>query len=179
VYRFIVRLDFRTDTLEMVIEPLPFLSADTLIAGVRLASSHDVPVLDAGYGEATHREVFRYRPGKALERWPVPADVFWVYNDLAISPDGRYVAYVAQDSSLRTFAVVREVGTSRLLVQGAGRGGCDCDVDLNHARWVAADSFEIAVALANTTGGWQVVSGRPGTGRVHTDTVREEPQWHE
>jgi hypothetical protein len=62
------------------------------------------------------------------------------------------------------------------VARGPSGGGCDCDEDSNYARWIAPDSFEIAVSHAITGAGWQLVAGRPSR-RVHIDTLRKEPEW--
>ena len=167
-YRYAVATASGVDTLRMIIEPHPMIVGDTSVMGLVL-------VPDSGEGR---RELFRYTTGRTPKQWRLPEDVFWVFEDVVPSPDGQFFAYVAQDSVFSSFAAVRELATGRLVVRGLGRGGCDCDVDLNHARWIKPDSFEIAVALANSTGGWEIVSGRTGQRRFHTDTVSYEPKWH-
>jgi hypothetical protein len=100
------------------------------------------------------------------------------YHDVVLSPDGRYIAYVADEDS-GTVGVIRALGTGGEIVRAGAGGGCDCDVDLNHARWFAPDSFEIAVAHTHTGGGWQVIAGRASTKTTSVTRVATEPQWHE
>jgi hypothetical protein len=104
-----------------------------------------------------------------------------MFHDIVPSLDGRYFAYVAEDTTLSAqgaYAVVREIGTGRLVFSSTTRGGCDCDVDMNHARWLAPDSFEIAISLIDEPGGWEIVAGRASLRRFHVDRVPKEPVWH-
>ena len=110
----------------------------------------------------------------------MPPDVWAFFHDFVISPDGRYAAYVAEDplpGNMGTFAIVREVLTGEVVTRGPAGGGCECDVDANYARWIPPDSFEIAVSHASTGAGWQRVSGRSSTRKVHVDTLAKEPDW--
>jgi hypothetical protein len=166
-YRVEVRDGTRRDTLNDVLEPLPIVVGDSLIMGLRLNRDHAARVL------------FRFRvSSSALEVWSLPSDVWDVYHDIVVSPNGQYFAYVGMGDS-GTVAVVREVGTNVEIARGASGGGCECDVDLNHARWFAPDSFEIAVAHTHTDpGGWKLVAGRASERRASVSTLRQEPEWH-
>ena len=172
VYRLEVASRTRADTIPGVITPLPIMSGDTLVIGL-LQVSED--------SSAPQRRMFRLRVADgALELRPIPPDVWAYFHDLVVSPDGRYLAYVAEDPiavDTGTFAIVRDLNTDRIVARGPSGGGCDCDVDSNYARWLPPDSFEIAVSHAATRSGWQLVSGRASTGRVHVDTLRREPAW--
>ena len=172
VYRLEVSSPSGVDTIADVIEPFPVISGDTLIVGLIQVSEDS---------SAPQRKVFRYRPGQdPVERRPMPPDVWAFFHDFVISPDGKYVAYVAEDplpGNIGTFAVVRDLLTGEVVARGPAGGGCECDVDTNYARWIPPDSFEIAVSHANTGAGWQRVSGRASTRRVHVDTLTKEPEW--
>lgn len=171
VYRFVVRGERHTDTLRNVIEPLPPVVAGGRVVGLRVRSSGD---------DSWDREIFTLdvRAGQTRVR-PIPGDVYIFFHDLAISPTGEYLAYVGDDSiSGRTYAAVRRIATGERVLRTKPRGGCDCDVDMNHARWVAPDSFEIAVALLDHPG-WEIVRGSAARHRLHVDTVAHEPAWHE
>lgn len=172
VYRLEVSSPAGIDTIPDVIVPFPVVAGDTLVVGLIQVSEDS---------SAPHRKVFRFRPGApALERRPVPPDVWAFFRDFVISPDGRYAAYVAEDplpGDAGTFAAVRDLVTDQIVARGPSGGGCDCDVDSNYARWIPPDSFEIAVSHAVTGAGWQRVSGRVSTRRVHVDTLAREPEW--
>jgi hypothetical protein len=173
VYRIEVVSPLGADTIRNVIPPAPVVVGDTLLVGLLQASEDS---------STPERRVFRLRLGQhRVETSPIPEDVWTLYRDILISPDGRYVAYVSDDTTTEnsgTRGLVRDLATREIVIKGPGGGGCDCDVDLNHARWFAPDSFEIAVAHTSTQSGWQRVSGRASTRRIHVDTLKEEPDWH-
>ena len=172
VYRLEVASRTGVDTIADVITPFPVVVGDSLVVGLIQVSEDS---------SAPQRKVFRFRPGmQPLERRSVPPDVWAFFHDFVISPDGKYAAYVAEDplpGDLGTFAVVRDLVTGEIVARGPSGGGCDCDVDTNYARWIPPDSFEIAVSHASTGAGWQRVSGRASTRRVHVDTLAREPDW--
>ena len=173
VYRIEVISPLGADTIRNVIPPEPIAVGDTLVIGlVQVAEDSSLP----------ERQIFRLRLGQhRVETQPLPSDVWESYQDVLISPDGRYLAYVGQDTTPTnpgTYAIVRDLRNGEIVAKGPGGGGCDCDDDLNHARWFPPDSFEIAVSHANSSGGWQRVSGRARARRIHVDTLSDEPDWH-
>jgi hypothetical protein len=173
VYRIAVITPIGADTIRNVIPPAPIIIGDTLVIGlVQVSEDSSTP----------QRQIFRLRLGQhRVETNPIPDDVWGSYQDILFSPDGRYVAYVGEDTTPAnpgTYAIVRDLKSGAIVVRGPGGGGCDCDEDLNHARWFPPDSFEIAVAHRNSGGGWQRFSGRASASRVHVDTLSDEPDWH-
>jgi hypothetical protein len=176
IYRVETRGTRGVRLVDSVLAPLPIVVGDSALVGLRLSVSG---VGDESEGE---RRLFRLHLASGrLEMWPAPTDAWYVAFDIVPSPDGRYIAYVADDTGggRGTHAAVRELATGALVVQGPGGGGCDCDVDMNHARWFAPDSFEIAVAhVADDRGGWQPVARRASARRFRTDTLSKEPSWH-
>lgn len=172
VYELEVASRTRSDTIRDVITPLPIMAGDTLVTGL-LQVSED--------SSTPERKVFRLRlRDGAMEIRALPPDVWAYFHDLVFSPDGRYLAYVAEDpiaGETGTFAIVRDLINNRVVARGPSGGGCDCEVDANYARWIPPDSFEIAVSHAANSSGWQLVSGRSSTGRVHVDTLQREPSW--
>jgi hypothetical protein len=173
VYRIEVISPLGADTIRDVIPPAPVVVGDTLVIGLMQASEDS---------STPQRQFFRLRLGQhRIETTPLPADVWSSYQDVLVSPDGRYIAYVGDDTapeSPGTYGVVRNLATGAVIAKGPGGGGCDCDEDFNHARWFAPDSFEIAVAHTNTKAGWQRIAGNATARRVHVDTLSEEPDWH-
>src|SRR5687768_1910590 len=172
VYRIEVASPAGVDTIRDVIAPFPVLASDTLVVGLIQVSEDS---------SAPQRKIFRLRPGGSpLETKPIPPDAWAFFHDFVFSPDGKYVAYVAQDpipGDVGTFAVARDPRSGEIVARGPPGGGCDCDIDSNYARWIAPDSFEIVVSHAATGAGWQRVSGRASTRRVHVDTLSREPEW--
>ena len=173
VYRIAVASRLGADTIRNVIPPPPIVVGDTLVIGLMQVSEDS---------STPQRQIFRLRLGKhRVETSPIPDDVWPSYQDLLISPDGRYLAYVGEDTTPAnpgTYGIVRDLRTGAIVVRGPGGGGCDCDEDFNHARWFPPDSFEIAVAHSNTGGIWQRFSGKASASRVHVDTLSDEPDWH-
>jgi hypothetical protein len=173
VYRIEVISPLGADTIRNVIPPAPVLVGDTLVIGLlQLSEDSSTP----------QRQIFRLRLGThRIETTPIPDDVWSSYQDVLVSPDGRYLAYVGEDTTPvnpGTYGIVRELKTGAIVMKGPGGGGCDCDEDFNHARWFPPDSFEIAVAHSNTSGGWQRLSGKASASRIHVDTLSDEPDWH-
>jgi len=173
VYRIAVITPIGADTIRNVIPPAPIVIGDTLVIGlVQVSEDSSTP----------QRQIFRLRLGQhRIETNPIPDDVWGSYQDILFSPDGWYVAYVGEDTTPAnpgTYAIVRDLKSGAVVVRGPGGGGCDCDEDLNHARWFPPDSFEIAVAHRNSGGGWQRFSGKASASRVHVDTLSDEPDWH-
>jgi hypothetical protein len=173
VYRIEVVSPLGADTIRNVIPPAPIIVGDSLVIGLlQLSEDSSTP----------QRQIFRLRLGQhRIETSPIPGDVWAFYQDVLISPNGRYLAYVGEDTTTAnpgTYGIVRDLTTRALVIKGPSGGGCDCDEDFNHARWLAPDSFEIAVAHSNTNGGWQRLSGNASTRRIHVDTLRDEPDWH-
>ena len=171
VYRIEVLSPLGGDTIRNVIPPAPVVVGDSLVIGLlQLSEDSSMP----------RRQIFRLRLGQHhVETSPIPADVWASYKDVLVSPDGRYIAYVGEDTTSAgsgTYGIVRELTTRGVVAKGPGGGGCDCDEDLNYARWFAPDSFEIAVAHTGST--WQRISGKASTRSRHVDTLRREPDWH-
>ncbi|HMI43593.1 MAG TPA: hypothetical protein VK516_08215 [Gemmatimonadaceae bacterium] len=173
VYRIEVVSPLGADTIRNVIPPAPIVVGDSLVIGM-IQQSED--------SSTPQRRIFRLRLGQhRVETGPIPEDVWPSYQDILISPNGRYVAYVGEDTTPvnpGTYGIVRDLGNGEVVVKGPGGGGCDCDEDFNHARWFASDSFEIAVAHTNRSSTWERIAGRASTRRVHVDTLAEEPDWH-
>ena len=173
VYRIEVVSPLGADTVRHVIPPEPIAVGDSLVIGLlQVSEDSSVP----------QRQIFWLRLAEhRVETKGIPADVWPFYQDVLVSPDGRYLAYVGEDTTAGrsgTFGIIRDLATNAVVVRGPADGGCDCEDDLNHARWFPPDSFEIAVSHAATNGGWQRVSGKASARRVHIDTLRTEPDWH-
>jgi hypothetical protein len=173
VYRIEITSPLGADTVRNVIPPAPIVVGDSLVIGLlQLSEDSSTP----------QRQIFRLRLGQhRIETEPIPPDIWSSYQDVLISPDGRFIAYVGEDTTPAnpgTYGIVRDLKTGQIVVKGPGGGGCDCDEDYNHARWFAPDSFEIAVAHSNSGAGWQRLSGKASASRVHVDTLTDEPDWH-
>jgi hypothetical protein len=167
LYRVEVGRGGRVDTIANIIEPAPFVVDNDRVAGLQLVPK------DTGQ---SGRSIFIYSANnRKIRSWPVPDDVLDIYFDVMISPDARYVAYVANGWD----PVVREIATNRVVLRDTTEGGgCECDVDRNHARWVNADSVEIVVAHhVKAPEGWFLMAGRPSTKAVHVKMLDTMPNW--
>lgn len=169
VYRVAVRHDQRTDTLSDVIGPWPVVVGDSAVLGLFLDRRD------------TTRRIFvfdvRTTKTRAID---MPKDLFSNFTDVSISPDGRFVAYVG-NSSAYPRAVARTLA-GEVIVRGRVQGGCDCDVDMNHARWVSADSFEIAIVnRANENHGapYILAAGSVRGRRLREVGIADARTWHE
>jgi hypothetical protein len=167
LYRVAVGRGGRVDTIANIIEPLPFVVDSERVAGLQYVPK------DTGQSRA----IFIYSASnRKIRSWPVPDDVWGGYFDVMISPDARYVAYV---DAKGWYPVVREIATNRVVLRDTTEGGgCECDVDRNHARWINADSVEILVAHdVKPPEGWFLMAGRPSTKAVHVKMLDEKPDW--
>jgi len=175
VYRLDVHAPSMSRQVDSVISPLPIPVGDTAVIGLRL-SVRTTPDTDAT------RRLFSLNVATGrVDSWALPPDVWYVAYDVLPSPNGKYYAYVGEDSIPRrgTMAIVRELRTGRVVVRGPAGGGCECDVDMNHVRWFAPDSFEIAVVHSELPNdGWLLIRGRASSGRFRVDTIATEPRWH-
>ncbi|HWK89752.1 MAG TPA: hypothetical protein VNP72_07145 [Longimicrobium sp.] len=164
VYRVELRARDRVRGINGVVSPMPVLVGDSLLTGIQIQ------------GRSAARFIFRVHARSGRRSFlPVPSDVWPLFHDVAISPDGRHVAYVGGD--LGFSAIVREVESGRLVVRGPALPGCGCTTDRSHARWVDADSFEVAVHGLGDAPGWQLVAGRASARRFRADTLASEPDW--
>ena len=174
VYR--VRVNRGADSVDIddVVGPLPQIVAGDTVLGLRLRRD----------GSDANRELFRVAlPNHRVTTWPLPTDVFSNFADVSIAPDGKYIAYVADAGDVIPEARVRRFPNGPVVIRGPRAAGCECDVDLSHARWVRVDSFEIAVinraAPGDTAPEWLLTAGHVNPLRQHTIGLRDEPTWHE
>ena len=174
VYR--VRVNRGADSVDVddVIGPLPQIVGSDTVLGLRLRRK----------GSDADRELFRVvLPNHRLTTWRLPSDVFSNFADVSIAPDGEYVAYVGDAGNATPEAKIRRFPDGPVVIRGPRAAGCECDVDLSHARWVSADSFEIAVinraAPGDAAPEWLLTAGHVNPVRQHTIGLRDEPTWHE
>lgn len=169
VYRVRLTADSVSREIAHVIEPFPTLASNRSFIGLlwHPTSPEEATRLLARWDLATGR----------VDSLPLPDDVWYVAHDILASPDGRFIAYAGSDST-GTFAMIRTFPELRPVLRIADGGGCDCDVDLNHVRWFAPDSFEVAIAHVNSGKGWLIARGRASAARARIDTVEAEPSWH-
>ena len=115
VYRIEVISPVGADTIRDVIPPAPVVVGDTLVIGLMQVSEDS---------STPQRQIFRARLGQhRIETKPMPADVWSSYQDVLVSPDGRYIGYVGEDTTPEnpgTYAVVRNLATGEIVAKGPG-----------------------------------------------------------
>jgi hypothetical protein len=167
VYRVAVVGPSHTDTLTDVLPPWPVIVGDSVVWGFKKID------------DQSDRELFRWSiPTKRMRTLALPTDILGGYNDVMISPGARFLSYVAKEDTGGAYGVVRTLESQQLLWRGPTAAGCDCDIDLSHARWVTRDSFEIAVVSSSNGRGWAVSSGSVAARRAHLFYSPTEPDWH-
>jgi hypothetical protein len=176
-YRVEVAAGARRDTLAGVrVQRVPVLAPDGAVHGVAVGPD----------GEAAG--TFRYEPAtRALTRTPAPADASPFFSELTLSPDGRHVAYVAQESGpvVRLWGVVRAWPGGRLVARAAPAPGYPSDVDYGWVRWTGPDAYEVVYRVdgipgadaALAAGPWLRMRGSThGGGPPRVDTLAAEPR---
>ena len=165
-YLFEIRTTAARDTVRDVIAPLPKIAGDTVVIGLTVDDT-------AEHGRSIF--VFDARR-RRVQHEPFPSDAWPGLTDFSISPDGEHLLYTTWVSHpMGEVAVIRRRPSGEIVVTGPRWPLCECDSDLHHARWVTADSFEIA---SGAMGVWERVSGSISRHSLHRDTLRAEPQWH-
>jgi len=166
-----VRTAATADTIHDVVAPLPTVVGDTLVIG-----------LAADARAATGRAIFVFDVRqRGIVHEPLPIDAWPGQHDFGISPDGSNLLYVREMKTPRNpygeAAVVRRRASGEVVLTGPPWPPCECDSDLHHARWVTADSFEIATGAIGR-GRWERLSGSVSRRALHIDTLPSEPKWH-
>ena len=162
-YDLVVKSTYGTDTIPNQTGLDPVRIGDTLLVGLVVG--------DSG------RQFFRYDArSHRVALLPLPTDVWFFFNDVAISPAGKYVVYLARIDTANQ-VVVREWPHGSVVVRGPLEPDCECDVDSHHAHWVTPDSFEVATSIDEQRHLWLRVAGNVRTRRVRTDTLRTDPRW--
>jgi hypothetical protein len=171
VYRIVASRAGVADTLADVIRPWPVVVSDSTIIGLHFVRS-----------DSSRQIVSLTLPGRRRAVTPLPSDLHFQFTDIAISPHGQYLAYVASDSTSGPYPVIRAFDTGAEILRGPAAAGCDCDSDMNHARWVSVDSFEVAVVnSADDQGGpaYWLLAGNAAVRRAHHLALASEPTWHD
>lgn len=164
-YRIEVHSASGTDTLQEVLPPWPIASDSTIWGLRRLPGQAD-------------RELFHWIGAhRPLATWSLPGDVLSGFNDVMLSPSGEYLAYVGRDNE-HIYAAVAARPFRASIWRSQPVSGCDCDVDLSHARWVTADSFEIAVVSTADQRGWAIFQGSVAHRQATRHYEPTEPRWH-
>ena len=158
--RIEVRSKHRVDTLDRILTLQdPLVVGDSLLLGM----SYDTL--------GTLLGVFRYdRRDGSIRNDALPTD----YNrasDLALSPDGRHLAYVRFDTSGAT-GVVRKWPSGEMIVTTAPLRVPAGDVMRGAARWTSRIDFELLIDPFELDGSrWVRYRGRIGRAGLMVDTL--------
>ena len=164
-YRVELRGPDRVDTLPGIRTHVrPVIGPDGSLVGLAFGSSG---ALLTGY-------IFVPATGQT-RTVPLPPDVSRYFSEAALSPDGRLLAYMSQDTLSRFAAVVvRWPDGTRVFTQAAGPG-YPSDVNFNHLRWLSRDRAEFAIRIDVDDGPWvHVIFGDKGR---RVDSLAREPRW--
>lgn len=152
-----------TQIIHAVLGP-PVQIGDTTLVGLRV------------YPASHEKAVWAVTPSRGRSTVvALPKDAWPFFHDVSVSPSGAYLLYLAAVRD-KEWARIVELSTRKVVRDGPSAPSCDCDVDLHHARWVTADTFQLATRLDTLR--WTRVTGSVTTGIVTTDTLPVEPQWH-
>ena len=161
--RVAVRAGARTDTLlGVLVDAPPVVVGDTVVHGIRAEENLFV-------------ELFTYDARTRRTRtFPAPAD--WVPHAVPkLAPDGRHVAYLAQDAKGQGYGAVATVPDGRVVYRGPAATMLETDAGVDAITWADADRFEIRIDLTYQVGGTQRLRGTLQPLRVVVDTLRPLP----
>lgn len=150
----------RVDTLRGVLTgETPMLLGDSAIVGIRQQDDRAVGLFY--YDRRLHRI-----------RNIAPPPEWMAYATPALSPDGRFVAYLAQNSEGRGYGAVAAVPSMRVVYRAAPVTMLETDAGVEHISWTDATHFEIMISLTVATGGEQRIRGTVTPLSVQVDTVK-------
>lgn len=164
LHRVAVRTAAGVDTLPGVLTAaMPVVVGDSVVYGLRRE-------------EDRHVGLFAFDARTRRTR-PLPAPPDWVaFAVPRLAPDGRHLAYLAQDSAGRGHGTVVSVPDGARVYRGPAATMLETDAGVDAIDWPAADRFEIRIDLTYQVGGTQRIRGRiapPATAvDVVVDTVR-------
>ncbi|GLC25908.1 hypothetical protein [Roseisolibacter agri] len=158
-----VRTPAHTDTLlGILVDARPVVLGDSVVHGIRAEENLFV-------------ELFTYDARTRRTRtFPTPAD--WVPHAVPkLAPDGRHVAYLAQDAQGQGHGAVATVPDGRVVYRGPPATMLETDAGVDAITWTDADRFEIRIDLTYQVGGTQRLRGTLRPLRVDVDTLRPLP----
>lgn len=120
---------------------------------------------------------YRYVPRtRAFSRTALPDDMSDYFSEAAFAPDGRALAYVAEDSAGALIALIRDWPGGTELFRHELGSGFSSDVSFNHVRWLPDGEAEFAVRVDEGGGPWvHIVASRKGGATI--DSLGTEPIW--
>lgn len=162
LYRFAVRVGSVEHVVPGVLaRDWPTLVGGTLVTGIAHDTSGAVSI------------GFRYFvSSRRLDTVPIPSDLMFGLTDVAFSPDGRHVAYVAFPGDETGIGTVRKWPSGELVLQTPKVPVAASDVLMGAAVWRGAEEFEIVITPADSQGSaWIRFRGHLRRGIVGQDTI--------
>ncbi|HYW32445.1 MAG TPA: hypothetical protein VE869_13115 [Gemmatimonas sp.] len=104
---------------------------------------------------------------------PVPKG-WWPATSPRLAPDGRHVAFLAQDANGESYAAIAELPGGKVIYRGPRATLLETDTGVDDIRWIDANRVEIMIDLSVATGGVQRVRGTVAPLALQVDTVRTE-----
>lgn len=178
--------DLTSSHTEARVEVWTGIKADT-IPNLVVSKAPGVTRDGAVYGVATTSEgrlgkAYRYDPKtRQLSFVALPKDVNEWNSDITVSPDGRYVAYIGEESA-GIFGIVRDWPSMTLVVRTPPVRPYPSDYYTDQAHWIDTDRFEFFIRtpagvdstnhmISKFVVGWGDVRARSMT----VDTVATRP----
>lgn len=176
LYRVQVKSSTRTDTIPGArTMTLPGVGADGHV--YFFAFDRD--------GFLTH--AYSYDPDtRQLTDIQIPPDIEFNATHLTVSPDARYIAYIAPDSvTSYTHGRVLSWPAGSLVAQTPAEPGYDSEIDYNDLRWIDADRAEFVYhsgrAIEPGAGHrelWIHAMVAASTHEVRVDSLASKPEWN-
>ena len=143
----VIKLHNTTDTVPGVLTSLrPVISPDGRMHGIVMTAQ----------GEAING--FEFDPCiQKMTLYPLPSDLNGNFHEIAISPDARFIAYVAHAKSGETHGVVRSWPQMQAVYEASPSQGYPSDVNSDEVQWIAKNRFRISYRVES--GSYVVING--------------------
>lgn len=126
----------KADTIpNLVVAKAPGVTRDGVVYGVTITP-------DGTVGKAYQYDA----KTKKLSFVPLPKDVNEWNSDITVSPDGRHVAYIGNDSA-GIFGIVREWPSMKLVVRAPPVKPYGSDYYTDQAHWIDTARFEFFIRI--------------------------------
>lgn len=158
LHRVQVRSPAGVDTIPSILTHLlPVVLADGTVMGFAWEAADLV-------------SAFTWHPRRPMPRLvALPEDVDRMFTTPALSPDGRYLAYVTYQPQGFGRGVVRRGVAGEVIVRTDSVEVPATDAAFNFAQWKDAQTFEIFVDVGET--GWHRFTGTVSAGVTRVDTA--------
>ncbi|MGZ8412722.1 MAG: hypothetical protein ACXW05_08315 [Gemmatirosa sp.] len=152
------------DTLpDILVADRPVIGDSGVVYGVRAEEDQAVGLF--AYEAATRR----------VRALPVPAG-WWAATSPQLAPDGRHVAYLAQEAGGESYAAIAALPSGQVIYRGPRAVLLETGAGVDEIRWLDARRVEILIDLSAATGGVQRVRGAVAPLALQVDTPRTAPR---